>query len=411
MRASIGLRCRWLDETCRRLRRRVPSRRVCVRDGHTAMTRSFRFASARRGARAAFMEGMPVGHCSLHAVAFVVLLACLSPPSTLAQDVSRDEHVPGAETWMSTFSIVAFDPATNQLGVGVQSRAFAAGAIVPWAKAGVGAIATQAGANRTYGPKSIALLEQGFTPEEVIAKITADDPQRDRRQVAVIDAKGRIAVYTGKHVIDRNHDVKDRVHYGGWAGHARSVNVQAQGNTLASEAVVTAMVEAYEQGSGTMAERLMDALEAGQAKGGDTRGMQAAGILVVAPITDPDATTDRVIDIRVDDAPDPFKELRRVLGVRLSGAEMQRGLALAKEGRLAEGIAVLEKASAMHPRSERIYFELAQAYAAANDHPQATAALGKAIAIAPYMKLDALESPAFASMKNAAEFRRLTARP
>lgn len=338
-----------------------------------------------------------------------LLFLALAVRVVAAQDVTGDEHVPGAETWMSTFSIVAFDPVTNQLGVGVQSRAFGAGAIVPWAKAGVGAVATQAAANRTYGPKAIALLEQGLTPEEVIAKITADDPQRDRRQVAVIDAKGRIAVYTGKHVIDRNHDIKDRVHYGGWAGHARSVNVQAQGNTLASEDVVKAMVAAYEKGSGTMAEKLMDALEAGQAKGGDTRGMQAAGILVVAPITDADTTTDRVVDLRVDDAPDPFKELRRVLGVRLSGAEMQRGLALTKEGKAAEGIAALEHASEMHPRSERIYFELAQAYAASKNPSKATAALAKAIAIAPYMKLDALESPAFASMKDAADFKRLTA--
>jgi len=211
-------------------------------------------------------------------------------------------------------------------------------------------------------------------------------------------------------VIDRNSDATDRVHYGGWAGHARSINVQAQGNTLASEDVVKAMVAAYEKSTGTMAERLMDALDAGQSKGGDTRGMQAAGILVVAPITDPSETTDHVIDIRVDDAPDPFKELRRVLNVRLSGAEMQRGLALLKAGDTHQGLATLEHASAMHPRSERIHYELAQAYAAANQPTKAMASLAQAVAIAPYMKLDALESPAFAKMHDLAEFKRVTAR-
>src|SRR6266446_8745043 len=126
---------------------------------------------------------------------------------------------PAQDPWFSTFSIVAFDPATNELGVGVQSRAFAAGAAVPYAKPGVGAVATQASANRSYGPKAIALLEQGLSPADVVKKITDEDPGRDTRQVGVIDTKGRSAVYTGKHVIDRNHDPADLVHIGGWAGH------------------------------------------------------------------------------------------------------------------------------------------------------------------------------------------------
>jgi uncharacterized Ntn-hydrolase superfamily protein len=223
-----------------------------------------------------------------------------------------------ADPWFSTFSIIAFDPATNELGVGVQSRAFAAGAAVPFAKAGVGAVATQASANRTYGPKAIALLEQGLSPAEVVKRITDDDPGRDTRQVAVIDTKGRSAVYTGKHVIDRNHDPKDLVHYGGYAGHVTGRSFSVQGNTLASEAVVKAMAGAYERGTGSMAERLMDALDAGQSKGGDTRGMQSAGILVVRPLPpNSESTVERIVDIRVDDAPNPFVELRRLLGLAL----------------------------------------------------------------------------------------------
>ena len=313
------------------------------------------------------------------------------------------------EEWISTFSIIAFDPVTNQLGVGVQSRAFAAGAIVPYAKAGVGAVATQAAANRTYGPKAIALLEQGLSPEEVIKTITDEDPGRDRRQVAVIDAKGRLAVYTGKHVIDRNHDPKDRVHFGGWAGHASGVNFSAQGNTLASEDVVKAMAAAYEMGKGTMAERLMEALEAGQAKGGDTRGMQAAGILVVQPITNPEVTTDRLIDIRVDDYPDPFKELRRVLYVRLSAGQMQRALALAKEGKTVEALAAQKLAVAMHPRSERMHFALAERYAESGEYLNALLTLRQAVELQPTLKLDAAENPAFLKMHDLVEFKRLVA--
>jgi len=118
----------------------------------------------------------------------------------------------------------------------------------------------------------------------VVKRLTDDDPGRDTRQVAVIDAKGRSAVYTGKHVIDRNVDPKDAVHLGGYAGHVTGRNFSVQGNTLASEDVVKNMARAYEGGKGTMAERLMDALDAGQSAGGDTRGMQSAGLLVVRPI-------------------------------------------------------------------------------------------------------------------------------
>jgi uncharacterized Ntn-hydrolase superfamily protein len=229
--------------------------------------------------------------------------------------------VSAPDPWFSTFSIIAFDPATNELGVAVQSRAFAAGAAVPFAKPGVGAVATQAAANRLYGPKAIALLEQGLSPADVVKRITDEDPGRDTRQVAVIDTKGRSAVYTGKHVIDRNHDPADKVHFGAWAGHVTGHNFSVQGNTLASEAVVKAMADAYEHGSGSMAGRLMDALDAGQSKGGDVRGMQSGGILVVRPLPpNSTSTVERIVDIRVDDAPNPFIELRRLLKIALAAS-------------------------------------------------------------------------------------------
>src|SRR4029453_11740385 len=247
-----------------------------------------------------------------------------------------------ADPWFGTFSIIALDPATNELGVGVQSRAFGAGAAVPYAKPGVGAVATQASANRQYGPKAIALLEQGLSPAEVVKRITDEDPGRDTRQVAVIDTKGRSAVYTGKRVIDRNSDPKDLVHLGGYAGHVTGENFSAQGNTLARPAVVGAVAAAYRASKGTMPERLMDALDAGQSKGGDTRGMQSAGLLVVKPL-DPksDSTVERVVDIRVDDSPEPFVELRRLLNMTMGVPNrlMMHAAELSKEGKHQEAIA------------------------------------------------------------------------
>src|SRR5256886_13836804 len=158
----------------------------------------------------------------------LLTLAVLAGAPCLAQDA-----LPAADPWFSTFSIIAFDPATNQLGVAVQSRAFGAGAAVPYAKPGVGAVATQASANRLYGPKAIALLEQGLSPADVVKRITDEDPGRDTRQVGVIDTKGRSAVYTGKHVIDRNHDPADLVHIGGWGGHAARKDFSGPGDALA----------------------------------------------------------------------------------------------------------------------------------------------------------------------------------
>jgi uncharacterized Ntn-hydrolase superfamily protein len=247
-----------------------------------------------------------------------LLVALVATVSIWGQSGGGHASAPASDPWFSTFSMIAFDPDTGELGVGVQSRAFAAGAAVPYAKPGVGAVATQASANRQYGPRAIALLEQGLSPAEVVKRITDEDPGRDTRQVAVLDTKGRSAVYTGKHVIDRNFDKNDPVHYGGYAGHVTGKNFSAQGNTLASDAVLKAMAEAYERGSGSMADKLMDALDAGQSKGGDTRGMQSAGILVVKPLPpNSESTVERIVDIRVDDAPNPFVELRRLLGIAL----------------------------------------------------------------------------------------------
>jgi uncharacterized Ntn-hydrolase superfamily protein len=331
--------------------------------------------------------------------------ACLVAVLLIAAPCAAQE-----DPWFSTFSIIAFDPATQELGVGVQSRAFAAGAAVPFAKPGVGAVATQASANRSYGPKAIALLEQGLSPADVVKRITDEDPGRDTRQVAVIDTKGRSAVYTGKRVIDRNHDASDPVHFGGYAGHVTGPTFSVQGNTLASDAVVKAMADAYERGSGSMAERLMDALDAGQSKGGDTRGMQSAGILVVRPLPPAsESTVERIVDIRVDDATNPFDELRRLLDITLGvpARLTERSAQLVRDGKFEAAIAEQQRAIAITPNNEQLHYALAQRYAQAGEYLNVLRPLAEAIRRQPRLGKQAGGDPLFAKMKDFVEFKRL----
>lgn len=303
----------------------------------------------------------------------------------------------GAED-VSTFSIIGFDPETQELGVGVQSRAFRAGAIVPYAVAGVGAVATQASANQSYGPRAIGLLRDGRTPEEVVSIITDEDPGRDVRQVAVIDTQGRVAAHTGADRVARPNQ---------FAGHILGTNYSVQGNTLAGRQVITEMARAYEETEGELAEKLMAALEAGEAAGGDTRGMQAAGIYVVKPI-DGDRTTDKWVDIRVDDAADPYKELRRLLNISLAPRHAERAEALKAEGRTAEAIAALEQALDMYPHRDSYLFTLAEWYAQAGRDRDALNSLRAAIRIRDIWKEEARASDAFSDLRGTEEFQLLT---
>lgn len=337
------------------------------------------------------------------------VMGCLALALALAVPGAAQEQDP----WFATFSIVAFDPATGDLGVATQSRAFGAGAAVPYAVPGVGAVATQAAANRQYGPKAIALLQQGLAPSDVVTRITAEDPGRDTRQVAVIDTKGRIAVYTGRRVIERNSDPNDLVHLGGYAGHVAGTNYVAVGNTLASEEVVRSMARAYENTRGVMAERLMAALEAGHAAGGDTRGKQSGGLLVVRPLPPGSTSTvERIVDIRVDDARDPFPELRRLLQVALGVPRQltERAEQLAKAGKFAEAIAEQKRALDIQPWSDTLLYALAQRYAQAGELLNALGPLGEALAMHPNLKRQAAIDPVFEKMRGFVEFQRLIGR-
>jgi len=202
----------------------------------------------------------------------------------------------------STFSIVAFDPKNGDLGVAVQSKFLAAGAVVPWAKAKVGAIATQSWANTSYGPKGLELLSLGLSAPEVVEILIAEDEGRDLRQVGIVDAQGRAAAYTGKGCFE-------------WAGHVIGPGYACQGNILAGPRVVEAMAEAFERNEGELAHRLVAALEAGQAAGGDRRGQQSAALLVVREKGGYGGFNDRYVDLRVDDHPEPIKELKRLLSL------------------------------------------------------------------------------------------------
>jgi uncharacterized Ntn-hydrolase superfamily protein len=203
-----------------------------------------------------------------------------------------------------TFSIVGYDPKNGDLGVAVASKFFAVGSVVPWAKAGVGAVATQSFANTTYGPRGLEMMEKGASAEEVIKKLTDSDDGRDRRQVGIVDAKGHVATFTGAGCIP-------------WAGGVTGKHYAAQGNILVGEQVVKAMGEAFEKTEGSLAEKLMAALEAGDNAGGDKRGKQSAALLVVRAKGGYAGFNDRYIDIRVDDHTEPTKELRRLLKIRL----------------------------------------------------------------------------------------------
>lgn len=202
----------------------------------------------------------------------------------------------------STFSIVAADPETGELGVAVASKFLAVGAVVPWARAGAGAVATQSYANTSYGPRGLELMAEGLSAEQALARLIADDPDRSLRQVGVVDARGGAATFTG-----------EGCH--AWAGGRTGRGYAVQGNILTGPEVVDAMAAAFEQVRGTLAERLLAALAAGDAAGGDRRGRQSAALLVVKERGGYGGFNDRYVDLRVDDHPDPVRELQRLYGI------------------------------------------------------------------------------------------------
>jgi uncharacterized Ntn-hydrolase superfamily protein len=198
-----------------------------------------------------------------------------------------------------TFSIVAADPVAQECGVAVASRFLAVGSAVPWAAAGVGAIATQSYANTGYGPSGLAMLADGIPPAAVVERLTATDPEAAKRQLGIVDMQGRAATFSGQECFP-------------WVGGLTAANVAVQGNILVGEATISAMLQTFQSAGGALSWRLLAALKAGERAGGDRRGKQSAALLVVKPRGGYGGFNDRYLDLRVDDHPRPVVELERV---------------------------------------------------------------------------------------------------
>ncbi|HEY0407228.1 MAG TPA: DUF1028 domain-containing protein [Pyrinomonadaceae bacterium] len=226
-----------------------------------------------------------------------------------------------------TFSIVARDAATGELGVAVQSHWFSVGAVVPWAEAGVGAVATQSFVDPSYGKLGLDLMRAGRSGPDALKALLAGDEGRDVRQVAMIDAQGRVDAWTGKSGIQA-------------AGHSVGKDYSVQANLMSNDRIWPAMAQAFETTKGDLAERMLAALDAAQAEGGDIRGRQSAALIVVSGKPTGRAWQDRVFDLRVDDSPEPLKELRRLVTLQRAYNHMNAGdLAVEKkdnEGALRE---------------------------------------------------------------------------
>lgn len=236
----------------------------------------------------------------MRSIATIIALAC-ALPAVPAQAVAPPGAAP--QPLAHTYSLVARDPATGELGVAVQSHYFSVGPIVPWVEAGVGAIATQSLVLVDYGPQGLALLRQGFTAREALDSLLRADAHREGRQVAIVDAKGGVAAYTGPNCIPD-------------AGDVQGLQFSAQGNLMTNATVWPAMKSAFEAAKGDLAERLMVALEAAEKAGGDIRGRQSAAIVVVKGTPSGKPWNDYLVNLRVEDHDEPLKEMRRLLRLR-----------------------------------------------------------------------------------------------
>lgn len=245
--------------------------------------------------------------------------------------------------FLHTFSIVAGDESTGQLGVAVQTHWFAVGVMCPWAEAGVGAIATQSMVEASYGPLGLALLKSGKTAHETLEELLAKDKGRELRQVAIVDAQGRIAVHTGARCI-------------GAAGHQTGSGFSVQANMMLNDRVWPAMASAYESTQGDLAGRMLDALKAGQAAGGDIRGSQSASMLVVDGQRTERPWEHTLVNLRVDDAPDPIGELERLLTIQRAYDHMNEGDELLAQDKAVEAHLEYQQAAALAPQIDEIPF-------------------------------------------------------
>src|SRR5262245_28816387 len=242
-----------------------------------------------------------------------------------------------------TYSIVARDPATGELGVAVQSHYFSVGPVVPWAEAGVGAVATQSLVLVDYGPRGLDLMRAGMTAQQALDSLLKADAHNEGRQVAMVDAKGTVATYTGTSCIPD-------------AGHQAGNQYSAQANLMANPNVWPAMAHAFEKAQGDLGERMLQALEAGQKAGGDIRGQQSAAILVVRPQSTGKPWKDWVYNLRVEDSTDPLRELRRLVRLQRAYNLNGQGDDFMAEKKTAEAMQAYEASAKLAPEVVELQF-------------------------------------------------------
>jgi len=253
------------------------------------------------------------------------------------------EAFPGSIRPVHTYSIVARDPQTGQLGVAVQSHWFSVGSLVPWAQAGVGAVATQSFVEVRYGSAGLDLMQSGLNAERTLAALLEADAHSGVRQVAMIDARGGVAAHTGANCIQ-------------YAGHRVGDNFAVQSNLMLKTGVPEAMAAAFSEAQGTLAERMLAALDAAQALGGDLRGRQSAAILVVSGQASGRPWEDRLVDLHVEDHPEPLQELRRLLRLHTAYEHMNRGDHALERGAVDDALAEYGQAEALLPDNLEMKF-------------------------------------------------------
>ena len=291
----------------------------------------------------------------------------------------------------STFSIVAFDPATRDLGVAVQSRYFSVGPIVPWAEADVGAIATQSFVNVSYGPRGLQLLKEGSNVDEVIEKLTREDEGREFRQVGIVDSKGNSAAFTGKKCLE-------------WAGSKIGKCYSAQGNILANEDVVKRMGRKFETSKGDLADKLIAALEGGEEAGGDARGRQSAAMLVVRKSKGRGGYGDRLIDLRVEDHTNPIAELKRLLTLHRVYYLIDEAEEMLVQEDTRSAVSTIKKAIKLNPNSDDAYLDLGMMYMKTGKKEEAIQAFREVLRINPKMRVVVRQLPKVGLIKASEEF-------
>ncbi|MCK5331069.1 MAG: DUF1028 domain-containing protein [Candidatus Marinimicrobia bacterium] len=244
---------------------------------------------------------------------------------------------------VSTYSIVALDEETGQLGVAVQSHWFSVGSLVPWAKAGVGAVATQSFVKVDYGPQGLSLMEEGVSAEDALIQLLNEDENAEVRQVAMIDINGKVAAHTGENCI--------------WAaGHQTGKNYSVQANLMENETVWPAMADAFEKAKGGLADRMLVALEAAEAEGGDIRGRQSAAMLIVTGTPTGIPWKDVVLELRIEDHPDPLGELKRLIRIHRAYQYANQGDLYVEKGETELALKEYDKAAKLYPENPELPF-------------------------------------------------------